>query len=75
MSVKKWIEEVREHAEPEIVIMLVGRQHLNRCTGCYHLLGHKFAKWIMGEKLGKHLQGLIKIILTAMEDSYYCEEL
>ena len=24
MSVKKWIEEEREHAEPEIVIMLVG---------------------------------------------------
>ena len=26
MSVKKWIEEVREHAEPEIVIMLVGNK-------------------------------------------------
>lgn len=26
MSVKKWIDEVREHAEPEIVIMLVGNK-------------------------------------------------
>ena len=26
MSVRKWIEEVREHAEPEIVIMLVGNK-------------------------------------------------
>ena len=26
MSIKKWIEEVREHAEPEIVIMLVGNK-------------------------------------------------
>ena len=26
MSVKKWIEEVKEHAEPGIVIMLVGNK-------------------------------------------------
>lgn len=26
MSVKKWIEEVKEHAEPDIVIMLVGNK-------------------------------------------------
>lgn len=26
MSVKKWIDEVKEHAEPEIVIMLVGNK-------------------------------------------------
>ena len=25
-SVKKWIEEVKEHAEPDIVIMLVGNK-------------------------------------------------
>ena len=26
MSVSKWIEEVKEHAEPDIVIMLVGNK-------------------------------------------------
>ena len=26
MSVRKWIEEVKEHAEPDIVIMLVGNK-------------------------------------------------
>ena len=26
MSIKKWIDEVKEHAEPEIVIMLVGNK-------------------------------------------------
>jgi GTPase SAR1 family protein len=25
-SVKKWMEEVKEHAEPDIVIMLVGNK-------------------------------------------------
>ena len=26
LSIKKWIDEVKEHAEPEIVIMLVGNK-------------------------------------------------
>ena len=26
LSVKKWMEEVKEHAEPDIVIMLVGNK-------------------------------------------------
>ena len=26
MNIQKWIEEVKEHAEPEIVIMLVGNK-------------------------------------------------
>ena len=31
-SVQRWIDEVKEHAEPDIVIMLVGNK-LDLCEG------------------------------------------
>jgi GTPase SAR1 family protein len=34
-SVKKWMEEVKEHAEPDIVIMLVGNK-LDICESNPH---------------------------------------
>jgi GTPase SAR1 family protein len=34
-SVQKWIDEVKEHAEPDIVIMLVGNK-LDLCEATPH---------------------------------------
>ena len=36
-NVERWLKELRDHAEPNIVVMLVGNKV--RCTACIMLMG------------------------------------